>query len=74
VRFRGESKLGVLRWVQTVTLPGEFAQAIEHQHLLRAMDALVDHHEEVEQVLAGLLRPMVDQELAVVFYDMTQYW
>jgi hypothetical protein len=66
-----ESKLGVLRWVQTVTLPGEFAQAIEHQHLLRAMDALVDHHEEVDQVLAGLLRPMVDQELAVVFYDMT---
>jgi hypothetical protein len=66
-----ESKLGVLRWVQTVTLPGEFAQSIEHQHLVRAIDALVDHHDEVEQVLAGLLRPMVDQDLAVVFYDMT---
>ena len=66
-----ESKLGVLRWVQTVTLPGEFAQPIEHQHLLRAMDALVDHHDEVESVLATLLRPLVDQDLAVVFYDMT---
>jgi transposase len=66
-----ESKLGVLRWVQTVTLPGAFDGAIEHQHLLRAMDAMVEHQDEVEVVLAGLLRPLVDQDLAVVFYDMT---
>ena len=66
-----ESKLGVLRWVQTVCLPGTMAESIEHQHLLRAMDALVEHHDEVEGVLAGLLRPLVDQDLAVVFYDMT---
>ena len=66
-----ESKLGVLRWVQTVTLPGAFDGAIEHQHLLRAMDALVEHQDEVEVVLASLLRPLVDQDLAVVFYDMT---
>ena len=66
-----ESKLGVLRWVQTVTLPGAFEGAIEHQHLLRAMDALVEHQDEVEGVLASLLRPLVDQDLAVVFYDMT---
>jgi hypothetical protein len=65
-----EAKLGALRWAQTVSLPGEFAP-LGHQHLLRAMDALVDHHDQVEQVLAGLLRPMVDQDLAVVFYDMT---
>ena len=66
-----ESKLDVLRWVQTVTLPGAFDASIEHQHLLRAMDALVEHHDEVEAVLASLLRPLVDQDLAVVFYDMT---
>ena len=66
-----DSKLGVLRWVETVALPGVMAESIEHQHLLRAMDALVDHRDEVEQVLAALLRPMVDQDLAVVFYDMT---
>jgi transposase len=66
-----DSKLGVLRWVQTVSLPGNFEQPIEHQHLLRAMDALVDHQTQVESVLAGLLRPLVDQDLAVVFYDMT---
>jgi transposase len=66
-----DSKLGVLRWVETVALPGVMAESIEHQHLLRAMDALVDHRDEVEEVLAGLLRPMVDRDLAVVFYDMT---
>ena len=66
-----ESKLGVLRWVHTVTLPGAFSGAIEHQNLLRAMNALVEHQDEVEVVLASLLRPLVDQDLAVVFYDMT---
>ena len=66
-----ESKLGVLRWLETVSLPGIVPQAVEHQHLLRAMDALIEHREAVDKVLAGLLRPMVDQELSVVFYDMT---
>lgn len=66
-----DSKLGVLRWVETVTLPGTMPGAIEHQHLLRAMDAMVSHQDEVDAVLASLLRPMVDQDLAVVFYDMT---
>lgn len=66
-----DSKLGVLRWVETVALPGVMAESIDHQHLLRAMDALVDHREEVEQVLSSLLRPLVDRDLAVVFYDMT---
>jgi hypothetical protein len=66
-----DSKLGVLRWVQTVSLPGTVPDVIEHQHLLRAMDAMVAHQDEVDGVLASLLRPMVDQDLAVVFYDMT---
>lgn len=66
-----DSKLGLLRWLETVALPGVMAEAVEHQHLLRAMDALVAHQDEVDQILAGLLRPLVDQDLAVVFYDMT---
>jgi hypothetical protein len=32
-----DSKLGVLRWLETVTLPGVDIAAVEHQHLLRAM-------------------------------------
>lgn len=66
-----DSKLGVLRWVETVTLPGIMAETIGHHQLLRAMDAMVAHQQEVDQVLASLLRPLVDQDLAVVFYDMT---
>ena len=66
-----DSKLGVLRWLETVALPGTSLQAIDHQHLLRAMDALVDHKAEVDDVMASLLRPLVDQDLAMVFYDMT---
>jgi len=66
-----DSKLGVLRWLQTVTLPATTLESIDHQHLLRAMDALVEHKDAVDGVMAGLLRPLVDQDLAVVFYDMT---
>ena len=35
------------------------------------MDALNDKHLEVDQVASGLLRSLIDQDLAVVFYDMT---
>ena len=66
-----ESKLGVLRWLETVSLPKLALDAVEHQHLLRAMDALIKHQNEVDAVIASLLRPLIDQELSVVFYDMT---
>jgi hypothetical protein len=66
-----ESKLGVLRWLQPVALPNLSIKEVEHQHLLRAMDALIEHSEAVDNVLVGLLRPLVDQDLSVVFYDMT---
>jgi transposase len=66
-----DSKLGVLRWLETVALPGTSLESIDHQHLLCAMDALVDHKAEVDLVMTSLLRPLVDQDLAMVFYDMT---
>jgi transposase len=66
-----ESKLGVLRWLETVAMPGIEVESITHQHLLRSMDALMEHQADVDQVVAGLLRPLIDQELSVVFYDMT---
>lgn len=65
------SKLGVLRWLEIVALPGTSLQSIAHQHLLRAMDTLVDHKAEVDDVMASVLRPLIDQDLAMVFYDMT---
>ena len=66
-----DSKLGVLRWLQTVALPDIEVSAVTHQQLLRSMDALVEHQNAVGGVVCGLLRPMVDQDLSVVFYDMT---
>ncbi|MEO8011364.1 MAG: IS1634 family transposase [Dokdonella sp.] len=65
-----ESKLGVLRWLDTVAMPG-LAQTISHDQLLRAMDALIDRVDEVEAAVAAQLRPLLDDELSVVFYDLT---
>jgi hypothetical protein len=66
-----DSKLGVLRWLQAVSMPGIDAKRLTHQHLLRSMDALMDHQAAVDDCVAALLRPLVDVELSVVFYDLT---
>lgn len=66
-----ESKLGVLRWLQTVSLPEVDAASLTHQHLLRSMDALMAHQQAVDDVVTGLLRPLVDHDLSLVFYDLT---
>lgn len=66
-----DSKLGVLRWLQTVSIPGIEADKLNHQHLLRSMDALMDHQGAVDDCVAQLLRPLIDEDLSVVFYDLT---
>ena len=66
-----DSKLGTLRWLQTVSMPGVEPSKITHQHLLRSMDALMDHQSAVGDCVAHLLRPLIDEELSVVFYDLT---
>jgi len=66
-----DSKLGVLRWLQTVSIPDVDVGALSHQQLLRAMDALMAHQDSVDDLVAGLLRPLVDQDLSMVFYDLT---
>jgi len=66
-----DSKLGALRWLQTVSMPGVDPSKITHQHLLRSMDALMDHQGAVDDCVAHLLRPLIDDELSVVFYDLT---
>ena len=65
-----DSKLGCLRWLETVAMPA-IPETVTHQHLLRAMDALMDHADAVEEALARQIRPLVDQDLTVVFYDLT---
>jgi transposase len=65
------SKLGVLRWLDTVAVPVGVACAPEHQHLLRAMDVLDEYSDTLGTRLATLMRPLIDQDLCVVFYDLT---
>jgi hypothetical protein len=65
-----DSKLGVLRWLDTVAMPA-MPETATHQHLLRAMDALMVQAEVVEMELAKQIRPLVDRNLTVVFYDLT---
>ena len=68
------SKLGVLRWMETVALPRGFGLSDgppDHQQLLRAMDVLDDHSAAIAERLSLLMRPLIDQELSVVFYDLT---
>jgi len=66
-----QSKLGLLRWLEQVYLPGVDQESVQHQHLLRAMDAVLEHKEEIENELVGTLLPLFDTEMEVVFYDIT---
>ncbi len=69
-----QSKLGVMRWLETVALPVDFGLADgmpAHQHLLRAMDVIDEHHEALRDRMALLVRPLIDQDLSLVFYDLT---
>ena len=66
-----DSKLGVLRWLQTVRIGSMRAEGITHQQLLRSMDALIDHQDAADACVAKLLRPLIDDELSLVFYDLT---
>lgn len=66
-----DSKLGVLRWLETVSMPGLPEQGLTHQQLLRSMDALVENQSSVDRVTSSLLRPLIDQDLSIVFYDLT---
>ena len=52
-------------------MAGLAPDALTHQQLLRSMDALMDHQAAVDDCIAGLLRPLIDEELSVVFYDLT---
>ena len=65
------SKLGVLRWLETVALPAGVGAVSEHQHLLRAMDVIDEYSDKLGTRLATLMRPLIDQDLSVVFYDLT---
>jgi hypothetical protein len=57
--------------LQGVSIPGVQADLLTHQQLLRSMDALMDHQDAVDDTVAQLLRQLIDEDLSVVFYDLT---
>lgn len=61
----------MLRWLETVALPAGVGAVSEHQHLLRAMDVIDEYSDRLGDRLAMLMRPLIDQDLSVVFYDLT---
>lgn len=66
------SKLGVLRWMDEANVSAIVdPHKVNHTMLLRAMDALDKRSEAVNDALADMIRPLVDRELSIVFYDMT---
>ena len=66
-----ESKLGILRWMEQALIPDLDEESITHQHLLRTMDTLSECSEILEEAMAKMLLPLIDQELSIVFYDLT---
>jgi transposase len=65
------SKRGVVRWLERVHLPGIEREAIGHQQLLRAMDALIRCKDTLEAALATTLQAQYRNEMTVLFYDIT---
>lgn len=66
-----ESKLGISRWLEGTLVPDVPVESVTHQRLLRTMDTVTDCVRALEEVTATLLRPLIDQELSIVFYDLT---
>jgi transposase len=60
-----------LRWLETVTIPGVEETEVSHQRLLRSMDVLDERSDGVNDMMSELLMRLIDQDLSVVFYDMT---
>jgi transposase len=66
-----QSKLGLLTWLEGVYLPGIQREEVKYHHLLRAMDWLIEHKEEIEKKIANRILTLFDQEVDLVFYDIT---
>jgi transposase len=65
------SKLGILSWLETVLIPGIDTDDVTYQGLLRTMDALIEHKDEIEKRLADRLLTLFDTELDLVLMDVT---
>lgn len=65
------AKLHILDWMEGVFFPGVDRGQIDYNHLLRAMDFLIEHKTELEPRLASPMLNLFDGALDLVFYDLT---
>ena len=66
-----KSELGLFAWRDRLWWP-DFAHApLELAHLYRALDALIEVKEPLEEALFSRLRDLFNLEVDVVFYDLT---
>jgi transposase len=65
------AKLHILDWMEGVYLPGIERAEIDYNHLLRAMDFLIENKTELEPRLGSGLLSLFDNCLDLVFYDLT---
>jgi hypothetical protein len=65
------AKLHILDWMEGVYFPGIDRGQIDYNHLLRALDFLIAHKEELEPKLARPILTLFDSPLDLVFYDLT---
>ena len=65
------SKLGILRWLETVFIPELKTEGVAYQHLLRAMDSLISVKEQIEKDLYNQLITLFSPKVDLVFYDIT---
>lgn len=65
------SKLGLLAWLEGVYVPGIERGSVTYDNLLRSMDFLIEQKEVVEREVFEAVRTLFDEELEMVFYDLT---
>ena len=65
------SKLGLLAWLEGVWVPGIDRESVTYDNLLRAMDFLIERKQEIEREVFESVRTLFDEELDMVFYDLT---
>mgnify|MGYP001111560448 CR=1 FL=1 len=65
------SKLRLISWLETVYLPGIKTQDIKYENLLRTMDFLIKHKQQIEDQIAYQYLTLFDSHVKICFYDIT---
>jgi transposase len=65
------SKLHILEWFKGAFVPGVDRSEVTYERLLRAMDFLIRNKEDLEVGFARKILTLFDQEVDLVFYDVT---